>query len=263
MKIQQGLAGVILILLLVGAVLGVRYFRTQSGKQAEKSAVPVGEALKAKGPEDSKITVVEYSDFQCPACQAGVPIIKELVGKYPDKFRVIYRHFPLQSHLWSPLAHQSAECAHAQGKFWEYHDLVFQNQKIWSGPANPAEKFLEYAKTLNLNLDRFSACLSDPKTAEKVQADKKHGEAMQVQSTPTFFVNGDRLVGPAELKFKGENLIRTALGLAPIPAPEKPAAPQTPLVPLIQSHEGHDHGPVSQNTAPASSSAPAAEMSRA
>ncbi len=232
MKIQQLLAGVVLVLLLAGAVLGVRYYRNQSEKQTQKS-MPAGEALKEKGPANAKVTLVEYSDFQCPACGAGAPILKEIFEKYPGQIHVIYRHFPLQAHLWSSLAHQSAECAHAQGKFWEFHDLVFQNQRIWSGPANPADKFLEYAKSLNLDLDRFSACLSDPKTAEKVQADKKHGEAMQVQSTPTFFLNGDRLVGPAELKFKGENMIRSVLGLPSIPVPAAPAVGQAPA-PIIQ-----------------------------
>ncbi len=244
MKLKKVAFGIILIAILVIAVISVRTLR-KPGNSMAPTASQVSDQAKVKGPTNAKITLVEYSDFQCPACQAAVPLVHELLAKYPNDIQVVYRHFPLQMHLWSPVAHQSAECAHSQGKFWEYHDLLYDKQKEWSGQANPTDKFLEYAKSISLNIDQFASCLSDPKITEKVNADRNNGESIQIKSTPTFFLNGERLVGPAELKIRGENIVRTQLNLPPLPPPPAapavqaaPAANMTPVGPSSSSPAG-------------------------
>jgi len=170
------------------------------------------------------VTIVVYSDFQCPACQAAAVVEKEILTEYGKDIQIVFRHFPLQGHVWSPLAHHAAECAQSQGKFWEFHDKLYDTQAAWSTPANPADRFVTFAEGLGMNRDRFAACLSDPEIAEKVTADKRRGDQLLVRFAPTYFVNGERVVGPVELKVKGVGIIRQVLGLPPLPSPPPPTA---------------------------------------
>jgi len=170
------------------------------------------EETKRKGAKEATIQIVEYSDFQCPACQKAQPVLKEFLETYPDDVEIVFRHFPLAGHKWSGLTHQAAECAHAQGKFWTYHDQLFENQSAWSALPNPLNTLLQYAKTGGLNLDEFGECLSDEKVTQRILKERKMGERDQVRSTPTFFVNGERLVGGVELKERGEKIIQNTLG---------------------------------------------------
>lgn len=232
------------ILIAAGAVVSVVAVRKISGSDPNKIAyrgqtpMRVPEAyLKVQGPEQAGITLVEYSDFQCPACQSAEPALKEILAKYPEDVKLIFRHYPLSGHLWSGLAHQAAECALRQRKFWEYHDKLFGTQKDWSGPVQPTETFLKFAKELGLDLDAFAACLADPAVTETVNAEKKMGDDLQVRSTPTLFINGERLVGPVEIKVKAEVMVRKILGLPPLPveSPSPAPVPASQPPPLLSS----------------------------
>lgn len=225
----------ILGLVLVAAIVGAVFFY-QKNYGIHFGPVKASDTTKAKGPANAKITIVGYSDFQCPACQTAEPVISKLVKEYPQDVRFIFRHFPLKMHLWSSLAHQATECANQKGKFWEFHDKLFSTQKEWSNPMNPTERFLAFAKELNLNLDQFATCLSDKKVTDIVQEERRQGEELKIQSTPTFFVNGERLVGPMELQMKGESIIRAALGLPAKPTPPVPATPTQTSSPAPHSH---------------------------
>ena len=216
----------ILGLVLIAAIAGAVFFYQKTHRINSGAAMNLAGQLKVKGPENAKITIVEYSDFQCPACQMAEPIMAQFFKDYPQNIRFIFRHFPLKMHLWSGVAHQAAECANQKGKFWEFHDKLFQTQKEWSGTSNPTEKFLEFAKQLDLNLDQFAGCLSDQRVTDIIQEERLRGEQLKLQSTPTFFVNGERVVGPVELQIKGEQIIRAALGLPPKPVPATPAPAQ-------------------------------------
>lgn len=203
-------AGVILTFVLVSGVVAARSF-TASEDNTDASV----SAGKMKGRPDAPVTIVEYSDFQCPACRSAQDVLQRFLTQYPDTVKVVYKHFPLSGHQWAPMAHQAAECAHLQGRFWEYHDLLYSKQAEWSLPVNPAPKFMTYAQQAGLNLDQFAACLSDDAVRSSIHTEKKEGQDRQVSSTPTFFVNDQRIVGHIQLASQGQKIIEAAEGNAP------------------------------------------------
>ncbi|MDJ0762424.1 MAG: thioredoxin domain-containing protein [Myxococcota bacterium] len=160
---------------------------------AEKQKlISQGEAS-AFGPEDAKVTIVEFSDFQCPYCSKAATAAGEIKKKYSDKVRFIFRHFPLSFHKQAHLASQAALAANAQGKFWEYHDKLFENQR------NLERADLEkYAKELGLNMKQFKKALDDETYKKAVDDDLEIGKQVGVQGTPTLFLNGDRVQNPTD-----------------------------------------------------------------
>ncbi len=221
------LTGMILIGVLVAAVLLVK-------KNQPESAATVSPAdLKTKGPKAAPIQIVEYSDFECPACARAEASVQKVMADpaFSGKIRFVYRHFPLSGHRWSGLAHQAAECANEQRKFWEYHDKLYADQSIWSQMENPTENFIRYAKELNLTMENFGFCLANPEIHHRIMEEKKTGEDLQIRSTPTFFVNGERLVGPLELEMRAPDMIRKMLGIEPVP----PAVPEPAAIPSTES----------------------------
>ena len=142
----------------------------------------------------SQITLIEYSDFQCPACAAYYPVIKQLVKDFPN-LSVVYRHFPLPQHGNARVAAQATEAAGAQGKFWEMHDLLFDNQTAWSEEKNPESIFIAYAKSLGLDLDKFKTDSNSQETKTKIQADIQSGDK-EITGTPTFFLNNQKIQNP-------------------------------------------------------------------
>lgn len=157
------------------------------------------------GPDNAKATLVEFADFQCPACGAAHPIIKKIVADYKDKLKFVYRHFPLPSHQYGRLASQAAEAAGDQGKFWEYYDVLYERQSAWSASSNARKLFDSYAKDLDLDLKKFGEAIDGNKSLAKINADVKDGGNFGVDSTPTFFLNGERMPGvPDETNLKAK-----------------------------------------------------------
>jgi protein-disulfide isomerase len=228
------LTGVILMALMAGSIFIIRKIRPMTPASVSET----GE--KSKGPADAPVQIVVYSDFQCPACQKGEEVAGKMMAipEYAGKIHMVFRHFPLPNHRWAGLAHQAAECAQKEGKFWEYHDRLYQDQKLWSEQNNPTETFLRYAQELNIPLEAFALCLASPETRNRVLEDQTQGEKLRLQSTPTYFINGERLVGPMELVIQGDALIRKTLKLAPraplSPSPAAPISPE-PMTPLSPS----------------------------
>jgi protein-disulfide isomerase len=142
----------------------------------------------AKGPQSAPVTIVEFSDFQCPYCRQLVPTLDQVHQKYGDKVRIVFRQFPLPDHPAARKAAEAALCANEQGKFWELHDQMFNNQQ-----ALAPEQLKSAAATLGLNAATFNQCLDSGKTGKEIEADVKAGVAAGVQGTPTFFVNGRSL----------------------------------------------------------------------
>jgi protein-disulfide isomerase len=137
------------------------------------------------------VTLVEFSDFQCPACQSVHLPLKQMLAKYEGKVQFVYRHFPLTSiHKNAQLAAQASEAAHQQGKFWEWHNLMFEKQTEWAGLADPHEKFLSYAKDLGLDEAKFSTDLESEATKGIVTQDLLASSRYRLTGTPTFFLNG-------------------------------------------------------------------------
>lgn len=142
------------------------------------------------GPADAPITIVEFSDFQCPYCQKSVATLKELRRLYGDKIRVIYRDYPGPNHPQAASAAEAAQCAGDQGRFWEFHDLLFARQTRETG-----WDYAALARELGLQAGEFSTCLNTGRYREEVRKDLRDGLALGIASTPTFFINGRPLVG--------------------------------------------------------------------
>ncbi len=143
-----------------------------------------------KGPKYAPVTIVEFSDFECPFCSKVVPTYKKILETYPNEVRVLFRHTPLPFHKNAPLASQAAIEAGTQGKFWEMHDLLFENQK-----ALQRADLDGYAKTLGLDMKKFAKALDSGKHQAQIDADMAAGEAVQASGTPNAFVNGRKLTG--------------------------------------------------------------------
>ena len=184
-------------------------------KQREAQNQPLSPEVQAKiaapgapsfGPENAKVTIVEFSDFQCPFCTRAASVVHQIREKYGDKVRLVFRQYPLPMHGEARLAAQAALAAHQQGKFWEYHDLLFQNQR-----ALERASLEQYAKQANLDVDRLKKGLDDPALKAAVDADVKLGEEVNVNGTPTVFINGKRVPNPTEFEPVAK-LIDAALG---------------------------------------------------
>jgi len=145
------------------------------------------------GPADSKVTLVEFSDFQCPFCSRAATTVKELKTKYGTKIHFVFRQFPLSFHQNAHLAAEASLAANAQGKFWEYHDKVFENQK-----AIERDALEKYAKEVGLKLEPFKKALDGKEFAAKVDSDMKLGNDVSVSGTPTLFINGKRVQNPTD-----------------------------------------------------------------
>ncbi|BCX15264.1 MAG: hypothetical protein KatS3mg097_156 [Candidatus Parcubacteria bacterium] len=145
-----------------------------------------------RGNKDAKITMIEFSDFQCPFCKRMKPTIDRLLNEYSNQIRLVYKHFPLDSiHPFARKAAEASECAGEQGKFWEYHDALFAIQD----QGFSLERFRQIATDLKLNTDQFNDCLNSGKYANKVEEDYQLGIKNQVNGTPTTFINGIRVEG--------------------------------------------------------------------
>lgn len=167
-----------------------------SAIEKKPNEVPLGwkEGRPTRGNPKAKITVVEFSDFQCPFCRESFGVLQEVFQKFPDAIHFQYRHFPLEGADGShPLAKEAAEasmCANAQGKFWEYHDLIFQNQDRLT-----IASFLAFARALHLDEAAFAVCFQTHQFGDLVGEDFEDARSLGVKATPTFFVNGVKIEG--------------------------------------------------------------------
>lgn len=152
----------------------------------------------AQGNQDADLVIVEYGDYQCPYCGAAYPVLKELMSQFGNQIKFVFRNFPLsEMHQYARPAAIAAEAANLQGKFWEMHDAIYENQRYLN------ENFLfELAQKLDLNIDQFKTDLEKPELAEKVDANFESGIISGVNGTPSFFVNGKKFDGGAEDLFQ-------------------------------------------------------------
>jgi Na+:H+ antiporter, NhaA family len=138
-----------------------------------------------RGPVEAAVTLVEYGDYQCPYCGDAYPVVNELLARFGDRLRVVFRHMPLEDiHPRARAAALAAEAAAAQGRFWDMHDRLFQHQREL-GDA----QLRGHAEAIGLDLDRFDRDLADPELARRVEDDEASGARSGVPSTPRFFVN--------------------------------------------------------------------------
>jgi protein-disulfide isomerase len=142
-----------------------------------------------KGPKDAKVTIVEFSDFQCPFCSQAAALVPDVLKAYPDKVNFVYKQFPLTSiHPFALGAAKAAIAAGKQGKFWEMHDMMFANNKELG-----VDKLKEYAGKIGLDVPKFEADMNSPETQKQIDQEQAEARSADVQGTPTFFVGGKRL----------------------------------------------------------------------
>lgn len=146
------------------------------------------------GTAHAPVTIIEFSDFECPYCKQSVPILKELLDRYPGKLKLVYRDFPGPNHPQALAAAEAAQCAAEQDRFWDYHDALF----VRKTPALGWD-FSALAADLGLRQSRFDACLRENHYREEVLKDLQDGLKLGVTSTPTFFINGRPLIGARPL----------------------------------------------------------------
>jgi protein-disulfide isomerase len=161
----------------------------------------------SKGSATAPVTIIEFTDYQCPSCAKSQPVIEEVAKEYGDKVRLVARDFPLEQHTYAAKAAEAAEAAREQGKYWEYVALLFKNQN-----ALEVAKLKEYATQVGLDRTKFDQALDSGKFADKIQRDLREGDKLGVNSTPTVFINGKRIrdKSPEGLKAAIEAALKSA-----------------------------------------------------
>ncbi|MBX7099461.1 MAG: thioredoxin domain-containing protein [Myxococcaceae bacterium] len=144
----------------------------------------------SRGPADAKVTIVEFSDFQCPFCSRVHDTVEKVMETYPGKVKLVFRQFPLSFHDKAPKAAEAALCAHEQGQFWKYHDVLFKNQSKLA-----PDDLKAHAKELGLDEAKFASCLESGKSKSVIDEDMAAGSKVGVTGTPAFFINGIMLSG--------------------------------------------------------------------
>ena len=142
------------------------------------------------GPETAKVTIIEFSDFQCPFCKRAGPTLKQIHETYGDQVKIVWKNMPLSFHAKAPGAHRAAMAAHRQGKFWEMHDKIFADQRNLT-----QDRYIAYAKELGLDDEQFKKDLAAEDTQKTLDADLKTAASVGVSGTPAFFINGRYLSG--------------------------------------------------------------------
>ncbi|PIR44864.1 MAG: disulfide bond formation protein DsbA [Candidatus Vogelbacteria bacterium CG10_big_fil_rev_8_21_14_0_10_51_16] len=195
---QKGILWVVFILIIIFVVAGVVRMAKQENGGVASYDIRITEVDQAVGPAVAPLTLVEYSDFQCPACASYHSIVKELLAEHGESLRFVYRHYPLPQHRNARPAAYMAEAAGRQGKFFEMHDLIFQNQISWTNMSDEqaSAEFIGYAQTLGLDLNKIATDLQDQAIINKVDADLASGNRFGVNATPTFYLNGRKLQNP-------------------------------------------------------------------
>ena len=145
------------------------------------------------GSDDASVVITEFSDFSCLACAAVSPTVKQLASEYSDQLKIVYNGFNLQ-YRWSEKSLEAGECAFQLGGFWPFHDMMFANQSEWVSADDAVDKFKSYAKTLGINEEAFNNCLDSGRMSSEVARDTGFARSKKVNSTPTFFINDQKLV---------------------------------------------------------------------
>ncbi|TSC94230.1 MAG: putative lipoprotein [Parcubacteria group bacterium Licking1014_1] len=165
--------------------------KNQQPDPADLQAFSITKDNHIRGDFNAPITLVEFSDFECPFCERHYPTLNKILSDYEGKVRLVYKHFPLGFHKNAQKAAESSECASEQGKFWEYHDKLFENFQL----GYSEENFKKWAKDLGLNNGKFNECFDSGKFAQKVKDDQQEGVKKGVNGTPATFINGQLVSG--------------------------------------------------------------------
>jgi protein-disulfide isomerase len=199
--VAGGFIALIIVITVIAAVFSDGTFGGAGGLNfTPTQTAPISSADHVRGNQQATVSVMEYGDFQCPACGAYEPLVEQLQQDYAGKILFVFRNFPLyQIHPNAQIAAQAAEAAALQGRYWEMHDLLYEKQNDWVNVASGSvvsDRFNGYAKSLGLDVAKFDADLNSAAVKDKVQADITMGNQASVDHTPTFFVNLTQIPNP-------------------------------------------------------------------
>ena len=189
-----------ILVVIVGGLFGILVFtgnNKNSGSSNNASAQP---SAHITGKTDSEVNLTEYGDFQCPACKAYYPIVKQLKAEYADRVAFQFSNFPLtQIHRNAFISARAGEAAAKQGKFFEMHDLLYENQDSWSNLSDPTPTFVAFAAQLGLNADKFKTDMNSSEVSDIINADRKIIQDLGGSGTPSFVLNGKKIDSPRSI----------------------------------------------------------------
>ena len=193
-KISKQSVTVLIIAAVIAAVAGFKILGSRGAKQIDSVAA------RSTGGPNAKVHIVEFIDFQCPACAYGSKLLKEQREKYPQDIHLQVKYFPLiKTHTHAMQSALYSECAARQGRFWEFHELLMPAQPQWSPLINAEANFLAMAKQAGIDKARLDACLISDEAAKTINDERSLGQSLGVQSTPTYFINNKMVVGSKSL----------------------------------------------------------------
>ncbi len=201
LKDKGMLIGIVATVVLIG--LGIFFFTKPSSpaqpkKVSQEILVPkddyitggIANGIYLPATSSAQITLVEFGDYECPACGEYDPLVKQLLTDMAGKINFVFRNFPLSQHSNAQASAQAAEAAGLQGKYWQMHDKLYETQNEWAALSDPATVFIGYAQGLGLNIDQFKTDMNSSKVKDKIAADYNDGTLININATPTFYVNG-------------------------------------------------------------------------
>lgn len=195
--ITKVIAGVLVVVIVGGMIYGLAKLGS-SGTSSNSSSSGTVEAIKdndhIQGPREAKHTLIEYGDFQCPACGSAHPYVNQLKEELGDNLTFVYRHFPLSSHENAEETAWAAEAAGLQGKFFEMYDMLYDNQSDWAPSSDITTILEDYAKKIGLNVDQYKKDYQSGTVRDAVKEDQQSGRRAAVRSTPTFYLDGKKMV---------------------------------------------------------------------
>ncbi len=211
------IGGIIVLTILLIAGFGFTGKKSTDPIVATRTGQVMRDDAFFEGPADAPITLVEFGDFQCPACKQMFPAVNNLLTTFPNQVKVVFREYPLRQHANARAAAAAAEAAGAQGKFWEMHTFLYERQTEWDTAANPLDDFTEYANLLGLDMAQWRTDMESDLIQRRISQDVADGDALGVPGTPTFYVNGTQIEALNQASL--EEAIRVALATT-VPAME-------------------------------------------
>ncbi len=203
-----------LVVFIAGSIGGILWYGSTRPSTPTSELLTVASDDWTKGNKDAQVTIIEYLDFECEACASYYPVVKRLSEEYKDQVRFVVRYFPLPGHTNSMTSALAVEAAGKQGKYWEMHNILYENQREWGeGQFADPKIFENYAQQIGLDMERYGKDIKLGEVKDRIERDRKSGQQLNLAGTPSFFLNGNKIVNPRGYEAFKE-LIQTAIGEA-------------------------------------------------